>query len=973
MDSTQAPVFRFGGFVLDVAERQLLARGEPVPLTPKVFETLVLLVGRAGHVVAKDELMTALWPRGFVDESNLTKHIWTIRKALADHGPGDGRIETVPKYGYRFVATMVEDACAPDDNAARVDPAEPTPDPTLPAAVAGGGRILPGAIALPVPEPALTAAQAVVGFGDAASTAPVATRSSRRRPGWAAALALLAIFAMAGRYWMRHPSIEPAGSATAAGRSLAIVQFNNLSQNPRDAWLGPALAEMLSTEVALDGDLHTIPGEMVRGTETELPVVVAGGYAPQSLGVLRRRLAADFVLSGSYLVSGSGDDAHLRVDLALQDARSGTTVALLSRSASIEDLTKLVTAAGSALRERLGARAPSATALAAAADAQPPTPDVARRMGFALDALHRFDPAHARDELLEVIAEAPTYAPAYSHLAQAWSMLGYKTKALVAARQAATHSVGLPQRQRLEIDVQVHRAEYDWPATVAALRQLVDSAPANPEYRLQLVDALLAAARIDEASTALSALGGVAARDDPRVELAGAAIASARSDPQAAVGHAARAMQMAAARGDPGLVADAEVAQAREEESTDHKDSEQLLRRAMADYQRIGNPHGEAYARQNLANMLWDDGEAKSARDEYENAMAIYQRIGDRNGIAAIYSNLARMDWSSGDRDAAITAAQHALSLRRETGDITGQAWNLAALGTMESDESASAEVVDLFRQSIALDEQAGETGHRIFALTSLADVLRMRGELPEAERVCAQAKTLAATLVDPAANVPVVVTCSQVALARGDVDAAAQILRRFIKDSRISTEVGTIPNLQLILASIEAGNGDWAQARDLLLVSIDGWKKADLATGEAVAESQLALCEDALGDSAARDRARDRAKTMRKSIDERGEMFALDVALARLDGTAGEPVLRELAADSSRRDWIENSLEAKLALRDVQRTHGANADANATGEQIRAVAKAHGFGWILMRLDRASAATGRVEAGVRRQASTGS
>ena len=83
-----------------------MCTGLPVTLTPKVFDTLVLLVERAGHVVSKDELMAALWPRGFVDESNLTKHIWLIRKALGD-GEHEARyIETVAKVGYRFVAPV---------------------------------------------------------------------------------------------------------------------------------------------------------------------------------------------------------------------------------------------------------------------------------------------------------------------------------------------------------------------------------------------------------------------------------------------------------------------------------------------------------------------------------------------------------------------------------------------------------------------------------------------------------------------------------------------------------------------------------------------------------------------------------------------------------------------------------------------------------------------------------------------------
>src|SRR5947209_4392886 len=106
MSALEKPVYHFRDFALEPAERRLSQAGRPIALTPKVFDTLVLLVERAGHVVSKDELMQRLWPRGYVDESNLTKHIWLIRRALGDREDESRLIETVPKVGYRFVAPV---------------------------------------------------------------------------------------------------------------------------------------------------------------------------------------------------------------------------------------------------------------------------------------------------------------------------------------------------------------------------------------------------------------------------------------------------------------------------------------------------------------------------------------------------------------------------------------------------------------------------------------------------------------------------------------------------------------------------------------------------------------------------------------------------------------------------------------------------------------------------------------------------
>jgi Tol biopolymer transport system component/DNA-binding winged helix-turn-helix (wHTH) protein len=97
--------YEFGPFRIDDVNRCLMSNGELVPLKAKAIEVLLLLIERRGEVVAKDELMSRLWPNTFVEEGNLTQNIYTLRKAL-----GDGNyIENVPRRGYRFVADVRTD------------------------------------------------------------------------------------------------------------------------------------------------------------------------------------------------------------------------------------------------------------------------------------------------------------------------------------------------------------------------------------------------------------------------------------------------------------------------------------------------------------------------------------------------------------------------------------------------------------------------------------------------------------------------------------------------------------------------------------------------------------------------------------------------------------------------------------------------------------------------------------------------
>jgi Tol biopolymer transport system component/DNA-binding winged helix-turn-helix (wHTH) protein len=97
--------YEFGPFRVDVTERVLTKGQQVIPLTPKAFDTLVVLVRNSGRVVEKDELLKHVWPDTFVEEGVLAVNVAAIRKVLSD-GEGQSYIETVPRRGYRFVGEV---------------------------------------------------------------------------------------------------------------------------------------------------------------------------------------------------------------------------------------------------------------------------------------------------------------------------------------------------------------------------------------------------------------------------------------------------------------------------------------------------------------------------------------------------------------------------------------------------------------------------------------------------------------------------------------------------------------------------------------------------------------------------------------------------------------------------------------------------------------------------------------------------
>ena len=108
MNKPEKHLYEFGPFRLDASEHLLLRDGVAVPLEPKVFDTLLLLIRNSGHLLEKGELMDEVWPDAAVEEGSLTRNISTLRRSLGDGENGLRYIETVPRRGYRFVAGVRE-------------------------------------------------------------------------------------------------------------------------------------------------------------------------------------------------------------------------------------------------------------------------------------------------------------------------------------------------------------------------------------------------------------------------------------------------------------------------------------------------------------------------------------------------------------------------------------------------------------------------------------------------------------------------------------------------------------------------------------------------------------------------------------------------------------------------------------------------------------------------------------------------
>src|SRR5204862_7268271 len=131
MQATPAHLYEFGDFRLDTAKR-LLRRldGTTVPLTPRVFETLLYIVEHHDAVLDKERFMEAVWPDSIVEENNLAQAIWKLRQVFGETPGSHSYIVTVPGRGYRFVAEVNK---RNGDMVSRV----PLDSPTTPTSING--------------------------------------------------------------------------------------------------------------------------------------------------------------------------------------------------------------------------------------------------------------------------------------------------------------------------------------------------------------------------------------------------------------------------------------------------------------------------------------------------------------------------------------------------------------------------------------------------------------------------------------------------------------------------------------------------------------------------------------------------------------------------------------------------------------------------------------------------------------------
>ncbi|MCI0621203.1 MAG: tetratricopeptide repeat protein [Acidobacteria bacterium] len=465
MKSQPQQQYEFGPFRLDTSEHSLLRDGQVVPLEPKVFNLLRVLVENDGRLLQKEELLKVVWPDSFVEEGNLNRNISILRKALGEDSSGKPYIETVPKRGYRFVANVKK--------------------------IVGNGS---GSIDTEAIQDLQLKDADQLQAGTERAYRPRKTLSARR---WLVLGGLLVVglgtllYALARRHTTdaTRPEIK----------SLAVLPLQNLSGDSTQEYFADGMTEALISSLAQIRALRVISRTSVmsfKGTQKPLP----------PLPEIARQLRVDGVIGGSV----QRENGRVKVMIQLIHGPTDTHLWARDYERELTDVLKLQGEMARAIADEIRIQV---TLEEGARLASAPTVNPAAHEAYLLGRYHLWkyivdDQKRAIGHFERAIRIDSNHARAYAGLSMAWQMWGAQGQAMKGGEAQARAAV----QKALELDDQLAEAyvarghlqflyDWDWRGGENSIKRALELDPNNLDAHFNYAILLLALGRFPEALT----------------------------------------------------------------------------------------------------------------------------------------------------------------------------------------------------------------------------------------------------------------------------------------------------------------------------------------------------------------------------------------------------------------------------------------------------------------------------------------
>ncbi|MGD8330236.1 MAG: tetratricopeptide repeat protein [Acidobacteriota bacterium] len=526
---------------------------------------------------------------------------------------------------------------------------------------------------------------------------PVVLKKTSKSTLWISGAAVVLTLGLIGAWaggWLSFGGGNAPSSAsgvttpTVDAMALAIVPFRNASGDPSLDWMGASLAEMLRSDIGQSAELRTISVDRISQILGDLKLDENSAFDAATIDQLGSFSNADKVVVGQYVKAGD----QIRIDARIHDIEQGTEASL---SATAPTEAALLTAVGElavAVRGHLDLSSDAIAALEAASFTPSSTSVEALRFyGEGRQLARQGNYVEAQARFAAATDADPSFALAYSELAQTYSRLGFDTEAEQASRTANELATGLPEFESNLISARHYDLLGQTDDAIDAYRRLLAAAPEDPELHFNLAGLYESTGALDEAYGELETV----LRYDPNYVEALYSIGRVevrRGNAQPALNWFNQAL---------GLTLDNDEARAR------------ILNGIGIAYRRLGQP--------------------EDALRTYRDALEINQRLDQKVGIAANLTNIGAVELGLGRLDDALASYTQALELRREIGDREGIGASLLDIGNVYLDMGRDDDALQSYRDSLVIQRETGNELDEALCLNNIAAVYMERGNYGDA------------------------------------------------------------------------------------------------------------------------------------------------------------------------------------------------------------------------------------------------
>jgi TolB-like protein/DNA-binding winged helix-turn-helix (wHTH) protein/lipoprotein NlpI len=446
MSSVNNNLYAFADFSLDPQNRVVKRSGATVPLTPKAFDLLLVLVHNAGRIVSKDELMKAVWPDSFVEESNLTQTVFMVRKAL-DETVDRRYIQTVQGQGYRFLVPVKEGT---------LDGPEGGPPGT---------------------ERPVAASETVEVQEAPVQPSPPQVKSWRPLVIACAAVALVLIVVFAT--WPWHSRVSPAEPGKIM---LAVLPFENFTGDSSEDYFSDGLTEEMIGQL---GNLDPAHLGVIARTS-----VMHYKHSQESIPTIGLDLGVQYVIEGSV----RRDAKRVRITAQLIEVKDQTRLWARQYDRDLGNLIELqeeiAREVANEIEFSLSGRRPIAPAQAAApvrGASSYETYDLYLKGRYFWNKRTGDGFRQAADYFQQAIDKDPNFARAYAGLADTFALMstwyiGPQNELMPKARSAASRALELDEGladAHASLAVIKENYDYDWPGAEKEFRRAIEL---DPQY-----------------------------------------------------------------------------------------------------------------------------------------------------------------------------------------------------------------------------------------------------------------------------------------------------------------------------------------------------------------------------------------------------------------------------------------------------------------------------------------------------------